>query len=358
MNSNHNLFACILLSSFYFISATEASNVRDIQVYGPEQGAQLSEQASLNQDVHYTLNLGAFKNKKNALEYQARMQERTGNTVHFVYHPEKNVPYIVFMGSFTDAKSVVATSRTLLGKQPSTTALSNPPMPPMLPQKQVKQPLIMVSGGPGWSSPGKTQTVYLESDAPNAYNNRSKTQTQGMGELLLGFQTRLFTAPIQTQWGVLVSAAGMARIKGDVWQLADPDFNNLSYSYNINQIRTGLRTKWLLDQYAFTEILKPYITASIAAGFNHSFSFQNFARNSDIVANPNFKDKTVTAFNYSVGAGIHKEINQHTHVGLGYEFFDWGKSGLASAPGQATNAAPFLNHLYVNTILLSLTYLK
>ena len=231
-------------------------------------------------------------------------------------------------------------------------------MPPMLPQKQVKQPLIMVSGGPGWSSPGETQTLTLESDGPNTYNNRSKTQTLGMGELLLGFQTRLFTAPIQTQWGVLVSAAGMARIKGDVWQLADPEFNNLSYSYNINQIRTGLRTKWLLDQYAFTEKFKPYMTASIAAGFNHSFSFQNSARNSDIVANPNFKDKTVTAFNYSVGVGLQKEINQHTHVGLGYEFFDWGKSGLASAPGQATNAAPFLNHLYVNTVLLNLTYLR
>jgi opacity protein-like surface antigen len=358
MKSNCKLFTCILLSSFYWMGTTEASSIRDIQVYGPEQGAQLSEQANLNQDVHYTLNLGAFKNKQNALEYQARMQERIGKTVHFVYHPEKNVPYIVFMGPFTDAKTVVAMSQTLLKKQ-KTTAFNTHSLPaPMLQMQRVKQPLIMVSGGPGWSSPGKTQTVTLESDGPNTYNNRSKTQTLGMGELLLGFQTRLFTAPIQTQWGVLVSAAGMARMKGDVWQLADPDFNNLSYSYNINQIRTGLRTKWLLDQYAFTEILKPYVTASIAAGFNHSFSFQNSARNSDIVANPNFKDKTVVALSYSVGAGIQKEINQHTHVGLGYEFFDWGKSGLASAPGQATNAAPFLNHLYVNTVLLNLTYLR
>jgi len=249
-------------------------------------------------------------------------------------------------------------SQTLLKKQ-KTTALNNHSLPaPMLQVQRVKQPLIMVSGGPGWSSPGKTQTIYLESDSPNAYNNHSKTQTLGMGELLLGFQTRLFTTPIQTQWGVLVSAAGMANVKGDIWQLSNARFNNMNYNYNINQLRTGLRTKWILDKYAFTDMFKPYITGSLAAGFNHSFSFQNFAKRSEVVPNPNFKDKTVTALSYSVGAGFQKEINQHTHVGLGYEFFDWGKSGLASAPGQATNAAPFLNHLYVNTVLLNLTYLK
>ncbi|MDF1683977.1 MAG: SPOR domain-containing protein [Legionellaceae bacterium] len=357
MKNNHNLFACILLSSCCFISATEASSTHDIQVYGPEQGAQLSGQSNLNQNMNYTLKLGAFKSKQNALQYQARIQQQTKKTVHFVYQPEKNVPYLVFMGPYSDAKTVVTISRSILNLPP-VMALPDKNISTTIQTQRIKQPLIMVSGGPGWSSPGKTQTIYLESDSPNTYDNRSKTQTLGMGELLLGFQTRLFTAPIQTQWGVLVSAAGMARMKGDVWQLADSEFNNMNYSYNINQIRTGLRTKWMLDQYAFTEIVKPYITASLAAGFNHAFSFQNSARNSDIVANPNFKDKTVTAFNYSVGIGLQKEINSHTHVGLGYEFFDWGKSGLASAPGQATNAAPFLNHLYVNTVLLNLTYLR
>ena len=94
MKGNYKIFTCILLSSFYLMGSTEASNIRDIQIYGPEKGLQISEQSNLNQDAHYTLNLGAFKNKQNALEYQARMQERTGKTVHFAYQPEKDVPYI------------------------------------------------------------------------------------------------------------------------------------------------------------------------------------------------------------------------------------------------------------------------
>jgi len=362
MKGNCKFFTCVLLSSFNLMGVTEASSVHDIQVYGPEKGIQLNTQPHLNPDAQYILQLGAFKHKNNALRYQSRMKEHTGENVHFVYQPEKDVPYIIFMGPFSNAKATIAMSQALLKKQ-TTTAFNNHPTPEktalnFFQIKRVKQPIVMLSGGPGWSAPGKTQTVYLESDGPNTYNDRSKTQTLGMGELLIGFQKRLFTAPIQTQWGVLVSAAGMARLKGDVWQLADPEFNNMKYSYNINQIRTGLRTKWILDQCAFSDRFKPYITGSIAAGFNHSFSFQNSAKSSEVVINPNFKDKTVTAFNYSVGAGLQKEINQHTHVGLGYEFFDWGKSGLASAPGQATNAAPFLNHLYVNTVLLNLTYLK
>jgi len=77
----------MMLSSFCFIGTTEASSTRDIQLYGPEQGAQLSEQSNLNINTLYTLNLGAFKNKQNALQYQARMQEQTGKTVHFVYQP-------------------------------------------------------------------------------------------------------------------------------------------------------------------------------------------------------------------------------------------------------------------------------
>lgn len=371
MKRYHAWLASFVLGSFAWMHAANASSGHGIFIYGPEQGIQLNEQSNLTQDTHYTLNLGAFKNKQNALKHQARMQERTKKIVHLTYQPEKDVPYIVFMGPFTDTQSVVAASRALLEKQPSTTVLSNHPIPtPILPKEHVKQPLVMVSGGPGWSSPGKTQTLMLESNGPNTYRNHAKTQTLGMGEVFLGLQRKMFvlnpisfqetlsTLPIQTQWGVLVSAAGMARIKGDVWQLADPEFNNMSYSYNINQIRAGLRTKWLLDQYAFTEQFKPYMTASLAAGFNHAFSFQNSPKSSDIVANPNFKDKTVVALSYSVGAGIQKEINPHTHIGLGYEFFDWGKSGLTSAPGQETNAAPFLNHLYAQTLLLSLTYLK
>jgi hypothetical protein len=43
-------------------------------------------------------------------------------------------------------------------------------------------------------------------------------------------------------------------------------------------------------------------------------------------------------------------------VGAGYEFADWGKSGLNRAAGQTLNTGLALNHLYTNGVLVNLTY--
>lgn len=345
----------------------EASNVPNIKVYGPENGVQLKERSSSKNSRHYTLYLGAFKNKNNALQAQSRAKEYSGKKAHIDYQPKGSVPYVVFMGPFSDTKTVVKISQALLAKKAmsnvqitersfNTTTLQNTIKQTMI-KTSFKQPVVMLSGGPGWSTPGKTQTLTLESDGLNTYNNQSKTQTLGMGELFVGFQKQSPRLPMQSQWGVLVSAAAMARLKGEIWQLADPEFNNMNYSYNINQLRVGLRTKWILDKYLITDKIKPYLTGSIGAGFNHSFSFYNYGKISSVVANPNFENKIFTTFNYSAGIGLQKIINQNTQLGLGYEIFDWGKSALAPATGQATNTALSINHLYMQTLLLNVTHL-
>ncbi|MGL6035737.1 MAG: porin family protein, partial [Legionella sp.] len=59
---------------------------------------------------------------------------------------------------------------------------------------------------------------------------------------------------------------------------------------------------------------------------------------------------------YTVGAGLQKSLNDNWQVGVGYEFADWGKSQLASAPEQTLNSGLGLNHLYTNGVLLNVTY--
>ena len=347
-------------------SVAEASNTPTLKVYGPEQGVHLKERSSSKDSRHYTLYLGAFKNKDNALQAQSRAKNYTGRNVHLDYQPEEGVPYVVFMGPFSDTKTIVQVSQALLAKKTVSKVIvtersfntnNTKIFKNAMTQISFKQPVVMLSGGPGWSTPGKTQTISLEADGPNTYNNQSKTQTLGMGELFVGFHKQSSSLPMQSQWGVLVSAAAMARLKGEIWQFADSEFNNMNYSYNINQLRIGLRTKWILDKYLITDKIKPYITGSIGAGFNRSFSFYNYGKISSVVANPNFENKALTAFNYSAGVGLQKFINQKTQLGIGYEIFDWGKSTLGPAPGQATNTALSLNHLYMQTLLLNVSYL-
>lgn len=64
----------------------------------------------------------------------------------------------------------------------------------------------------------------------------------------------------------------------------------------------------------------------------------------------------VTAFVYTLSAGIQKALNSRWQVGAGYEFADWGQSQLGRASGQTLNSGLSLKHLYTNGILFNLTY--
>jgi hypothetical protein len=193
------------------------------------------------------------------------------------------------------------------------------------------------------------------SDAQNAYNDQSDSQVLGLGELFFGIEKPL-NERIQSQFGFLISGAGMAEDKGIIWQYADPQFDNLSYSYKLNQLRFGLRSKWILDNTSYMHHIKPYITGSVGVGLNHAYDYNNTANIDTAVPNPNFQDNTVASFSYSAGLGLQKDLTSNIQAGLGYEMLDWGKSSLAAAPGQTINAGLVMDHLYMHTLLLSLTY--
>ena len=71
----------------------------------------------------------------------------------------------------------------------------------------------------------------------------------------------------------------------------------------------------------------------------------------------NFASNSTTAFTYTLGAGVQRQLNPHWQAGIGYEFADWGRSQLNRASGQTLNSGLSLSQLYTNGFLFNLTYL-
>lgn len=216
-------------------------------------------------------------------------------------------------------------------------------------------PILSLSGGPGWIKPGETQNVYLDYDYNNGYISNSKEQAVGFAEIFLGLQKSLAT-DYANQFGVAFSGSWMAKLSGEVWQFNEPLFYNYDYTYNIRQLRLALRDKFIYEKGLFSQKINPYISGSVGLGFNKSYSYSETPLASDIVSTPAFANNAVTAFTYSIGAGLQSSLWEHVIFAVGYEFFDWGRSALGTAPGQVLNNTPSVSHLYMNSLLFSMTY--
>lgn len=216
-------------------------------------------------------------------------------------------------------------------------------------------PILTLSGGPGWVDPGTTQNLYLDYDYNNGYLPGSNQQPIGFGEVYLAVQKSLNTN-LDNQFGIAFSGAWMAKVNGQVWQYNDPLFYNYVYSYNLNSLRLALRDKIIFDQGIGSQIIRPYITGSVGIAWNHSESFIQSPLSTDIPLTPAFSDRTQNAFTYSAGAGLQTQAWNHLVFAVGYEFFDWGRSALAAAPGQSINSGLSMSHLYMNTLLFSISY--
>lgn len=210
-----------------------------------------------------------------------------------------------------------------------------------------------VSAGPVWVRDSDTQTFYLTPEIEKTYAASKSTQDLAAGELFLGMQKAL-----SSQWlgqlGLAVAAMDTTRLQGEIWDDADPEFNNLSYQYKVRTSRIALKGKLVLDKGYW---LMPWVAGSLGVGFNRAYDFTNTPLIFEALPNSNFSNQRTTAFTYTLGAGVQKALNQHWQIGVGYEFADWGKSGLGRAPGQTMNSGLKLNHLYTSGVLFNLTYI-
>ena len=64
------------------------------------------------------------------------------------------------------------------------------------------------------------------------YSANQSTQTLFDGELFLGIEKPLLF-DLEGQLGLAVAATSNAKLSGDIWDDADPLFNNFNYTYNI-----------------------------------------------------------------------------------------------------------------------------
>lgn len=213
--------------------------------------------------------------------------------------------------------------------------------------------VMAVSGAAVWASAGKTQTFYLTPEIEKTWLAEKSNRTLPQGELFLGIQREL-SAQIILQGGLALVATGNMKLGGEIWDDADPQFNNYTYRYKINHSHVAAKAKILVDKYPF---VTPWISASLGAGFNRATNFSNTPVIFEAIATPDFAAHTTTALTYNLGLGIQKNLKNNLQLSLGYEFADWGQSHLNPAPQQTLNRGLALNHLYTNALVLGLAWL-
>ena len=211
-----------------------------------------------------------------------------------------------------------------------------------------------LSLGPSWSGHGTTQTILLKPNLQKTYDAAQTGSQLFSGELFYGLQKQL-NDTFYTQFGLTLAASSNAKLTGDIWEDANPEFNNYTYEYNVNHAHIALKGILLAD---VSYIGRPYVSASFGMGMNKAHDFTITPKIYQEVPAPAFESHTTTAFTYTLGLGVQRILNKHWQIGTGYQFSAWGKSELDRAPGQTLNSGLSLANLYVNSIQFNLSYIS
>ncbi len=215
----------------------------------------------------------------------------------------------------------------------------------------VWSPIVTLSGGPAWTTPGQDLYLYpvLPATQIDHYIYNSPTKTIATGEIFFGLRRIAFPGAT-AEAGIGLAGATDAKISGSVTVNDVPGFGE--YNYSVEHMRVDLKAKLIANCYR----LQPYISGSIGPSWNNSHDFRATSINSAVYTAPWFATRTNIAFAYTLGVGVQAVLNPHWQVGVGYEFADWGKSGLG-LDNYTNIVGPNLVHLYTNELLFSISYL-
>ena len=125
--------------------------------------------------------------------------------------------------------------------------------------------------GPVWENAGQTQTFSLAPNIEKTYVASNPTHTLFDGEIFVGIQKYLPRALIG-QLGFSVAATSDANLSGSIWDDANANFNNYTYSYQIQHTQVAVKGKLLLDRDYWA---MPWLSVSLGIGFNNAHDFQN-----------------------------------------------------------------------------------
>ena len=146
--------------------------------------------------------------------------------------------------------------------------------------------------GPVWASPGRTQTFYLTPQIEKTYTAFKPNNTLADGEVFLGIKRDL-PYNLFTHVGIAGALTSAATITGNIWDDADPAFNNYSYGYRVQHGHIALKAK-VFKETSYT--ILPWVSGSVGVGFNRAYGFYNDASIPEVLPQNNFGSNTQTAF--------------------------------------------------------------
>ncbi len=210
----------------------------------------------------------------------------------------------------------------------------------------------------GASTNGKSKTFYLQPDVQNSYQPSSSTPVVGGAEIFVGQQNWLnigYLSDYYFQFGVALAAMGGEKREGDIWEFANQEYDNFTYSYGITSFRALLKGKLILEVSDCSQV---FAFLGVGASHNSTNNFRIKPKIFSEVVPPSFESQSTTQFTYAAGVGMEYALSQNHVIGIGYEFADWGKSKLDRARGQTLSSGLQIDHLYTNTLSLILSFVN
>lgn len=101
-----------------------------------------------------------------------------------------------------------------------------------------------LSGGPVWENGGKTQTFFLAPQIEKTFAKNKTTDALAEGEVFVGIQKPLYENQLQSQLGFAVVTTGNTKLSGHIWDDADPQFNNFTYSYRLKHTHIAVKARF------------------------------------------------------------------------------------------------------------------
>lgn len=217
------------------------------------------------------------------------------------------------------------------------------------------QALATVTIGPDFVQKGQAQTLSLLPPFQNHYTNTNNTTTVADAGGFVGVE-RAFSDKLWVQLGVSGYIDAQISPQGDVWRFASPEFDTLSYAYNVQHTRVMAEGKFLTSINAY-QALHPYVSWGLGAAFNQARDYQETPLIAGAVPSLPFASETQTSFTWGVGLGVDYALNPHARLGVGYQFADLGSVSLGPTPSATTNQTLSFPHLYTNQLRFQFTLL-
>lgn len=167
---------------------------------------------------------------------------------------------------------------------------------------------------------------------------------------------KLFTlAPAYTlQVGLSYHYISRMNINGNLEQGITPPYYQSSYSYRINS------SQYLAEAELFRQFYDcyfPYIYLGVGVAANSAYDYST-AVPAYLTVTPDYSNRTMNSFTYSLGLGVYYFIAPKVSLGLGYRFINLGSAGLGTGIIRNTPLGVKLtqSNLYMNTLLAQINY--